>query len=289
MPEAERPPASPGLQVPGLPTFGALSFGALVVCVGSGVVLMTGFEPARPVLSTLAFETARPFGWFFRALHAWSAQLFLVTLIVHTINYVARRADRQTAFGAWLAVVATLPLTIFLMLGGRALVGDVEGQGVAAVLHGIVSALPWVGRPLGEMLVGTEPGGNAHLLLTHHAATGTLLLCAATFAHLRRVVPDAATLAAALGLAGAVALVVRPELGALAEGARLRGPWFMGGLRLSLQQAPVWLAGLALPAVAFGALALLPKLSDAMARRTRWTLAALALGYGALTVVSLWR
>jgi hypothetical protein len=289
MPEAERPSAPLGLQLPGLPTFGALSFGALVICVVSGVVLMTGFEPARPLLSTLAFETARPFGWFVRALHAWSAELFLVTLLLHTVDYLARRADRQTTLGAWLPVVATLPLALFLMLGGRALVGDVEGQGVADVLRGVLSALPWLGRPLAESLVGTEPGGNAHLLLTHHATTGTLLLCAATFAHLRRVVPEATTLAIALGLSGIASLFVRPELRAVAEGARLRGPWFMGGLRLGLEQAPVGLVGLALPALTFGALALLPKASASLAQRLRWGLGLLTLAYGALTVVSLWR
>ncbi len=160
------PEATPGArgwaQRVGLPALGALTLGALAVCVVSGIVVATGFDPGRPAASILSFEVSRPYGWFFRALHAWSAHLSLIGLVAHTIEYVARRSDRQTSAGNWVVLTASLPVVAYLMLGGRALVGDTEAGGVAAVMHGLLSAVPAFGPAAADVLVRATAGGDMH-------------------------------------------------------------------------------------------------------------------------------
>lgn len=286
------PEATPGArgwaQRVGLPALGALTLGALAVCVVSGIVVATGFEPGRPATSILSFEVSRPYGWFFRALHAWSAHLSLIGLVAHTIEYVARKSDRQTSAGNWVALTASLPVVAYLMLGGRALVGDTEAGGVAAVMHGLLSAVPMFGPAAADMLVGATAGGDMHGLLIHHVATATLLLVAIIVVHLKRLVPDAIATAVALGLAGGVALVVRPALSVTPMPTALRGPWFMGGLRLMLEHGPAWIVGLMLPAVILGLLGALPLLSEARARVVRLVLLVAGIVYSILAAVAGW-
>ncbi len=279
------PRMASGLTVPGLPPFGALTLGALAVCVVSGIALLAGFEPGRPLLSTLAFETGRPFGWFVRGVHAWSAHLSLLALLAHTADHVLRRSYRDTPASTWAALVASLPVTLYLMLGGRALPLDAEGQGVASVLHGILSQVPWAGAALAAWLVG-GPEGNAHVLAAHHATSATLVLALITVFHVRKLAPDAPSVGVALGLSGIVALLMRPGLVGVAPGGRLDGPWYMGGLRLALEHVPGWAAALMAPA---SMLALLLALPLARGRVGAWVRGVLAVALAmavALTIAA---
>lgn len=271
--------------VPGLPPFGALTLGALGVCVVSGIILLTGFEPARALPSTLAFETGRPFGWFVRNLHAWSATLAFLALLAHTADHVIRQADRSTPPLTWLALVASLPTTLYLMLGGRAMPGDAEASGISAVLHGILARLPLAGTAAASFLVG--PGGaDPHVLLAHHVATATLALALITVFHIRKLAPEPLSVAVALGLAGLVSLFARPSLVAVPLDGHLRGPWYMGGLRLTLEHVPVWLGGLVFPGAFLLGLAALPLLSDRGARFLRIALSVALAAYVAVTLAA---
>ncbi len=269
--EPSRPAA--GLTVPFLPPLGALTLGAMAVCVASGVVLFTGFEPANPLASTLAFETGRPFGWFVRSLHAWSAQLSLLALLAHTADHVVRKSDRNSPAATWGALVASLPTTLYLMLGGRAMPGDAEANGVASVMYGILAHVPGVGPAAASWLVGGQGGGDVHVLTAHHVATATLTLALIIVFHIRKLAPDSISAATALGLSGIVALFARPVLVYLPVGGKLHGPWYMGGLRLMLGYVPVWAAGLMFPAVVLAVLTVLPLATPKRAAVMRWTLA----------------
>jgi quinol-cytochrome oxidoreductase complex cytochrome b subunit len=262
--------------------------GALVVCVVSGLVLLAGFEPGRAAGSILDLETSRPWAWFFRALHAWSALLLLVGLAAHTWDFVARGAERAHPRVRWALVTATLPVTLYLMLGGLALTGDAESNGVLAVMRGITEAVPWFGGWAAKLLIGD---GGRMVLYVHHVLTATLVLAVLVVVHLRKgAIPGTVATAAALGISGLVALVLRPSLGPLESVEPLRGPWFMTGLRWMLERAPVWLAGLVLPAALLLVIAALPWLPERAAPFARRALAAAVLAYAALTAgAMLWQ
>jgi quinol-cytochrome oxidoreductase complex cytochrome b subunit len=270
----------------GLPTLGALTLGALAVCVVSGVVVATAYDAARSVDSVLAFEVGRPYGWFFRALHAHSAQLGLLGLIAHTLEYLARGGERQVPPSHWVVVMASLPVTLYLMLGGRALVGDAEGLGVAAVMRGLLEQLPVFGAAAADVLVGANASDDMVPLLTHHVSSATLLLLVLTVVHLKRVVPDAVSTSVALGLSGVVALAVRPAVVMSDAPAVLEGPWYMAGLRLMLQYLPAWFAGLVLPLSCYLLLSSLPWLPEVRVRAARVVIFAIAVAYGLLIAVA---
>lgn len=268
----------------GLPTLGALTLASFAVCVVSGVVLATGYDASRPVESVLAFEVGRPFGWFFRALHAYSAQLALLGLLAHTAEYLAREGERHVPRAHWVVVMASLPVTVYLMLGGRALVGDAEGLGVAAVMRGLLEEIPIFGTAAADLLVGGGAAGDLAQLWVHHVSSATLLLLVITVSHLARVVPDVAAIAVALGISGAVGLVARPAI--LLDPAVLEGPWYMAGLRLLLRHLPAWLAGVIVPLSGYLLASSLPWLPSVRARIARVVLFAFGVVYVILTAVA---
>lgn len=276
-----------GLTIAGLPPFGSLALGSGAVCIGSGLVLLAGYRASHALESILQLETSRPFGWFFRALHAWSALIFLLALVVHVVDFVWRRADRNITLTRWILLVATVPVTVYLMLGGLAITGDAEGEGVAAILRGLLRTVPWVGAPIAQALAGST--GSLQVLCVHHVASASIVLLVLVFIHVRRILPDAVSTGTALGLAGMLALFVRPALGPASEVGQLRGPWFMGGLRWMLQWVPPWLAGVMLPTIALLLFAALPALSDRRARAARWALGIGLAVYGVSTLWAVWR
>ena len=270
----------PPLALPGLPPLGALSLGALAVCVASGLVLLPGFQPARAAASILEMETSRPWAWFFRNLHAWSALILLITLALHSWEFLWRHADREYGRLRWVAVVSTLPVTLYLMLGGLALIGDAEAGGVTAMLRGIPELVPLIGGALATVLAG---GPDRKLLYVQHVLTATVALIALVLVHLRkRALPDVVATASALGLAGLIALFARPSLGPLETVEPLHGPWFMAGLRWLLERTPAWTTGLLLPVSLFAILAALPWFSERTARAVRYLLGTALLSYAAL-------
>jgi hypothetical protein len=109
-----------------------------------------------------------------------------------------------------------------------------------------------------------------------------------TVVHLKRIVPDAVATAVGLGMAGGLALLLRPALAVASSPVQLRGPWFMGGLRLMLEYVPARLAGLVFPALTLALLAALPLLSEKRARIARVMLLAALVSYAVLTLVAGW-
>lgn len=269
-----------------LPALGALSLALLCICVLSGVVLMTAFDPSHALASTLRFETERPFGWFFRALHAYSGHASLVVLLLHGLEHLIRRADRDTPPGTWLVLWLSVPGVAYLMLGGRALPGDAEGRGVASVLAGILHQVPIGGAALAETLVGLEVD-RTRVLLTHHASSATLLIAVITVIHVQRLWPSVQALGWALGISGLLAVLFRPQLVLDRAGDELRGPWFLAGMRWGLLHLPPWFAGLAVPAFFFLLVSALPLVSPKPARWMLACLVALVVFGVATTVVGL--
>ena len=232
--------------------FGRLAFGFLAVSILSGLALVPFFSPTHALESLERLQGGLPWGFFLRALHAFSSFGLLVTTLLHLVQVLARRTERQLSAGAWWRSVLLFPLTFLALLSGFVLRGDAPAVEALPVWSRIAETVPFIGPELARVFLGVFPGDVGAISL-HHAGTFALLLWLITAEHGRRLVPDARSLVLAglvtAALAGAVPLPLGPPPGATAGGAAriLLGPWYLLGLQGALVDLPVsaaWLGPL---------------------------------------------
>ncbi len=272
----------------GLPSgdFGRLALGFLAVSTLSGLALVPFFSPAHALESLERLHGGIPWGFFLRALHAFSSFGLLVTAVFHLVQVLARRTERQLAAGAWWRSVLLLPLTLLALLSGFVLRGDAAAAEALPLWSRIVETVPFLGPELSRLVLGVIPGDLGAISL-HHAGTFTLLLWLITAEHGRRLVPDARSLVLAglvsAALAGAVPLPLGHPPGAPGgAGQILLGPWYLLGLQGALVDLPAsvaWLAPLLL-VVLLG----LVRHVDRARRHVVMLLAAWVAAYAAFTV-----
>ncbi len=246
-------PAGPAKAVPS-GNLGRLAFGFLAVCVASGIALTPFYSPARAFDSLERLQGGLPWGFFFRALHAFSGFGLLVATAGHLVQVLAARTERQLSAPSWWRSVLLLPLLVAALLGGFVLRADAEAAAALPVWRHIVESVPLVGAETARLMLGAAIGDLGAVAL-HHAGTFTLLLWLLTSAHGGRLLPDRRSMILAglvsAALAGAVPLALSSAPGAspVSAGRLLIGPWYLLGLQGALVDLPValgWLGPLAL-------------------------------------------
>jgi hypothetical protein len=246
-------PAGPAKSTPS-GNLGRLAFGFLAVCVASGIALTPFYSPARAFDSLERLQGGLPWGFFLRALHAFSGFGLLVATAGHLAQVLAARTERQLSAPSWWRSVLLLPLLVAALLGGFVLRADAEAAAALPVWRHIVESVPLVGAETARLVLGTAIGDLGAVAL-HHAGTFTLLLWLLTSAHGDRLLPDRRSVILAglvsAALAGAVPLGLGSAPGAspASAGRLLLGPWYLLGLQGALVDLPVaigWLGPLAL-------------------------------------------
>ena len=207
--------------------FGRLALGFLSVSILSGLALVPFFSPAHALESLERLHGGLPWGFFLRALHAYSSFGLLVTTVAHLVQVLARRTERQLSAGSWWRSVLLLPLTILALLSGFVLRGDAAAAEALPVWSRIAETVPFLGPELARLLLGVIPGDLGAISL-HHAGTFTLLLWLITAEHGRRLVPDARALVLAglvsAALAGTVPSAARAASGRVSRRGRADPP-----------------------------------------------------------------
>jgi len=247
-------PAAPAKAVPS-GNLGRLAFGFLAVCVASGVALTPFYSPAHALDSLERLQGGLPWGFFFRALHTYSAFGLLLAAAGHLIQVLAARTERQLAGPEWWRSVLLLPLLVAALLGGFVLRADAEAAAALPVWRHILENVPLVGAEAARLVLGAGIGDPGAVTL-HHAGAFTILLWLFTSTHGGRLLPDRrSTILAGLvsvALAGTVPLALGSAPGAgpsASAGSLLLGPWYLLGLQGALVDLPVavgWLGPLAL-------------------------------------------
>ena len=195
-------------------TLGQLAFAALTVVTFSGILLGVLYDPGAPLASTEAIQGAIAYGWLLRAAHVLSAQLFVVTLLLHTLDHVWARSYRQQTAGAWWRLVLAGGLGMGAMFTGFLLRGDAEARAAHSIAGSLLGSIPGVGGDLSRFLLG-EPDQPLQAALLHHVATFTLSPWLLAIEHARRA--WAGLLVTLVVLAGvtALALLIHPGPGSL--------------------------------------------------------------------------
>ncbi len=256
MSRAERAPLAGPLDARLRPmglTLGQVAFGALVVAVSSGVVLGLAYDPAEPLRSTEAISGALPFGFLFRGAHILSAQLFFVSLLLHTADHVLGRSYRQVSRLSWWRLVLVGLGALGAMFSGFLLRGDADARAAQAIAAAGLKVVPMFGADISLGLLG-EPGGGLQAPYVHHLVTFTLAPWLLSLAHARRAWAGALVTGAVAALTTGAALVYHPGPGLPSDLHRgvLWGPWYFMGAQELLRHLPLGVVVLVLGGGAVG-------------------------------------
>jgi hypothetical protein len=263
--------------------WGEAATAALIVATGSGAALAIPYDPSDALTSIATLLLANPAASFFRNLHYWSAQLFLLLSLAHAWDHVRRRDARPLRLGAWTRVCASVPVIGLLAWSGFVLKGDVEAWQAWRVVATTLRDVPVVGDLLVRAILGRTE--QLSLVYVHHAATFTLFVWIVSVEHGRVVWPRTTVTLAVLGPSTLLSLFVSPQLHD-GLGAVVKGPWYFVGLQEAFHWSPWPSLVLGLALLPLGALFAMRWMGPRARAAVGSALLATLLVYGAATGVA---
>jgi ubiquinol-cytochrome c reductase cytochrome b subunit len=258
-----------------------LSLGLFAVSLLSGLLPAFAYHVSDPFGSVQRMTFLIPYGAFFRQLHYFSSELFLIVLLAH-IAFEVARGRTTLSLTAWLYSVLGAAAVIGLMFSGFVLKGDQRAVAAAQVALHLMHQTPLLDR-LVPLVRDTEV--FVHKFFIWHVLFLPLLLGGAIYGHIGRIAPGRPYWILGLGM-GALGLLVCTMPVDIAPDEtveHLRGPWFFQGAENLLQMGVPSRIVNAIVALPFGLLALYPFAGH---RAPRWIGAALLLWLSAYGIVS---
>ncbi len=266
-------------------TFGGFAFASLLVVAVSGIGLALPFDAHKPYDSVALLLLTNPGARFYRNIHYFAAQIFLVLTLVHTWDHLRRSTERRLSAPMWARVTLSLPLVALLMLSGFILKGDAESVQALRIVSTVAGQIPLVGRSLAVAAFGPATG-DLQVLYLHHIATATVLVWLIVAEHARAIWPKTLPVVLVFTVTAGLGLFISPTLHDGFD-TLVRGPWYF----LGVQELLHWTAHpglvIAFICVVLCAVFWLPRLSEDRARRVKAALAVCVVGYGAITAFAL--
>jgi len=259
---------------------------SLYISLVSGIVVGLHYDPATPFYSATALDILAPFGAYFRSLHFYSSQLFLLLAVLHFV-FVFDKAQTYR-FRCWTYLILTLPIALMLLFTGYVLRADSTGLSAGIIAENILLSIPLFGATLNSLFFSITEHGMQRVYL-HHVISFDLLFLVFAWDHLRQynqvnfrkhlwfILP-------VLLFSVFVSAPIDPEeLGMFF----ITGPWFFLGLQELLRYLPTFLAGFLVPVSLVIAVIFLRK-ENRWFRRVLIFVGGWLVGYGVLTLLTLY-
>lgn len=245
-----------------------LGLSALILCIASGMVLVFYYRPMGNVFQNVEeITTLVPYGWFFRQLHYGAGQVFVILMLLHTLDHFVRKRYRRYALREWISLIVSLALCFYTLFTGFILKGDQEGRFAGTIFMNILETLPIAGGAVAGLFI--VPGESFFFLpYLYHCFFLPLLIIYLMRGHIREWLPNQRfMLSGGIGLF-LYALFVKPgmDIPPGASAAVVEGPWFFQGIQTLLKFLPPLLAGLIIPGLFIGCLLVLPATGTALRR-----------------------
>jgi cytochrome b6 len=135
---------------------GGMTLFLFVVQVATGILLLFYYRPsAEHAYESIQFLMAEvEFGWLFRSIHAWSANLMIFTAFLHLFSVLFMRSYRKPREITWLSGVGLLGLAMAFGFTGYLLPWNELAYFATRVGTQIVDVVPMVGPFFGTVLRG---------------------------------------------------------------------------------------------------------------------------------------
>ncbi len=144
---------------------GGMTLFLFVIQIATGVLLLFYYRPsAEEAYESIQFLMAEvQFGWLVRSIHAWSANLMILTLFLHLFSVLLLKAYRPPRELTWFSGVGLLALALGFGFTGYLLPWNELAYFATRVGTQIVGVLPAVGEFLLRVLRGGEEVSGATL------------------------------------------------------------------------------------------------------------------------------
>ncbi len=221
-------------------TNGNIALAAFIICVVSGFALAIPFDVMNAYDSIAMMLITNPPAVFFRNLHYWSAQFFLVFTLLHLWDHLKQGTAVQQTKGVWFRLVLALLFTFFVMLSGFILKADADSVQARRILEALINDIPLIGTFMSGIIFGSSE--QLQLIYVHHIATATIFLIYVIFEHVRTLWTKLPTFLAVLAILTLISFLLQAPLHDNIN-PMIKGPWYFVGLQevLHWMSRPVWI------------------------------------------------
>jgi hypothetical protein len=215
--------------------WGQLTTALFMICCVSGIFIAIPFDVEKPYESLSQILIANPAASFFRNLHYWSAQLFLVFSLIHIYDHFKKKEGIRLKKGIWFRLAVGVLIIFLAMLTGFLLKADADSLQARRILESLISGIPFIGDLLSYSLLGKEE--SFQLIYVHHIATFTIFLAIIIFEHVRKIWPKWGELLASTAVVAVLSFFITAPLHDNLN-PTVKGPWYF----LGLQEILHWLS-----------------------------------------------
>ena len=206
-----------------------------MICVVSGIFVAIPYNVENSFLSISTMMVLNPAASFFRSIHFWSAQFFLIFVLIHIWDHFNKSEYIVLKRGIWFRLTLGVLIIFLVMLTGFLLKGDADSEQAWRILDSLLLGIPIIGDVLSLSLLGNE--GSLQLVYVHHIATFTIVIVIVTFEHSRKIWSKIPTLIVVLIVTLIISYFFTPPLH---DGINttVKGPWYFVGF----QEILYWLS-----------------------------------------------
>ena len=119
---------------------------SFLICVLSGIILAVPFDINKPYESITFLLITNPSASFFRNIHYWSAQFFLVFTILHLWDHLKAGTEKNQTHGIWLRLTISVLFMLFVMITGFILKADADSIQARRIISSLVETIPFAGK-----------------------------------------------------------------------------------------------------------------------------------------------
>jgi quinol-cytochrome oxidoreductase complex cytochrome b subunit len=145
--------------------FGGVSLFLFIIQVVTGILLLLYYKSGEE----LAFESIQfimskvQFGWLIRSIHSWTANLFILTAMIHMFSVFFEKAYRKPREITWITGMLMFFLALGFGFSGYLLPWNELAFFATKVGTDIAGVVPFIGKPLLVFLRGGEEVTGATL------------------------------------------------------------------------------------------------------------------------------
>ncbi len=171
--------------------FGGIAFTAFVVCLISGLFLTVYYIPSEKEAynSILRIHEEVTFGKLTRGIHKWSANVLIISMIIHSLRVFITKSYRPPRELNWMVGVLTFVIVMLEGFTGYLLPWDQKAYWATVVGTNIVGSIPIFGEEILLMVRGGYDVGGATLIrfYSFHVLWLPLMLFILLWAHFHMI------------------------------------------------------------------------------------------------------
>ena len=206
---------------------GQIAFSSFLIVAVSGIFLAIPFDIKNPYESISLILLTNPAGTFFRNIHYWSAQIFLIFSVLHVIDHFKRKTEKKLSNGVWLRVTISIFFLFFVMISGFILKGDADSEQALRILRSLFEQIPILGKLIADTLLGRE--SDYQLVYVHHIVTATIILWVVIVEHSKVLWAEIKVFVYTLIFVAVISFMFAPSLHD-GKNPVIKGPWYFAGL-----------------------------------------------------------